>query len=107
MSDKVSDMTSDWYHIACMHMVALQFVEDQGAWPVRTRLLYFIGGCAEEGSHGKRMRRLLVKLMQQHAMFHPSDDLFVHCNGEENLPTQVCVKMLQFMKATFLGTVKT
>ena len=77
----------------------LQFVEDQGAWPAKSRLLYFLGGCGH-ASYGKRMRSLLVKLVRQSTITNMgyADDVFVRCNEDENLPGQVCQFDAAFLK---------
>ena len=67
----------------------LQFVEDQGAWPTKSRLLYFLGSCSAGVNYGKRMRNLVVELLHQNAIMKIADDIFVHCSEEENVPTQV------------------
>ena len=73
----------------------LQFVEDQGAWPSKSRLLFFLGACGQKGdaSYGKMMRSLVVKLVHQSTFLQRdyADDIFVHCNEDKNLPVQVRV----------------
>ena len=84
----------------------LQFIEDQGAWPAQSRLLFFIGGCDDVdgpiGSYGKRMRSLFVKLVRQSTSLSTdgSDDIYVHCIGDKHLPFQVCL-LLCLRKPSF------
>ena len=72
-----------------------EFVEDEGAWPARTRLLFFLGSCGQDksASYGRHMRSLVVKLVHQSTFLDKdyADDIFVHCNQDENLPVQVRV----------------
>ncbi|KAL3132267.1 hypothetical protein ABBQ32_008853 [Trebouxia sp. C0010 RCD-2024] len=64
------------------------FIEDQGAWPAQSHLLFFLGSCedGEDASYGKKMRSLFVKLVRQSTSLSTdgSKDIYVHCTGDQH-----------------------